>query len=76
MWSVYVNKGSILDYKGLLNAEEGEAFGKTETALLDYQAQTLPNVIKGKTTWEAYVDGLEAIQPESVVEYLQNHIME
>ncbi len=76
VWSVYVNKGSILDYKGLLNAEEGEAFGKTETALLDYQAQTLPNVIKGKTTWEAYVDGLEAIQPESVVEYLQNHIME
>ena len=76
VWSVYVNKGSILDYKGLLNAEEGEPFGKTETALLDYQAQTLPNVIKGKTTWEAYVDGLEAIQPESVVEYLQNHIME
>lgn len=76
IWSAYLNTGGVLDYTGLLNAEEGEAYSKVNTALTDYQAQTLPGVIKGETTWEAYVDGLKSIDPDSVTEYLQKYVVE
>jgi hypothetical protein len=76
VWSTYLNKGGVMDYTSLLNAEEGEVYSKVSTALTDYQAQTLPGVIKGETTWEAYVDGLKAFDVDTVTGYIQKYIVE
>lgn len=73
-WSKYLNTGSALDYISLLNVEETEAYNKVSTAVLDYQQQNLPGVIKGTMSWEDYVEGIEKINPDSVLEYLQKYV--
>ena len=73
-WTKYLNTGSTMDYTELLNVEETEAYNKVSTALTDYQSQNVPNVIKGTMSWEDYVKGLENINPDSAVEYLQKYV--
>ncbi len=73
-WTKYTNTGSALDYRGLLNVEEAEAYSKVSAAVMDYQSQNVPNVIKGTMSWEDYVKGLENINPGSAVEYLQKYV--
>ncbi len=73
-WTKYLNTGSVLDYTGLLNVEESEAYNKVSTAVMDYQNQNVPNVIKGTLSWDDYVKGLDSINPDSAVEYLQKYV--
>lgn len=73
-WTKYLNTGSVLDYTGLLTMEESDAYNKTSTAVMDYQRQYVPGVIKGTMSWEDYTKGLESINPDSVTEYLQKYV--
>ena len=73
-WTKYISTGNILDYTKLLNAKETEKYRKISTACMDYQSTNLPDVIKGKMSWEDYVSGLEKINPDSVLEYLQKYV--
>lgn len=73
-WTKYLNTGSVLDYTGLLNVEESDAYNKVSTAVMDYQRQYVPEVIKGTMSWDDYVKGLEGVDPDSVVEYLQKYV--
>lgn len=73
-WNLYLNTGSALDYTGLLNVEEAEAYNKVSTAVQDYQNQNVPQVIKGTMSWDDYVKGFENIDPDSAVEYLQKYV--
>ncbi len=73
-WEKYLNTGNIMEYSALLNVEESETFSKTQSAILEYQNINLPSVIKGSMTWEDYVNGFEAIDPESVVPMLQKYV--
>ena len=57
-----------------MNVEEAEAYSKVSAAVMDYQSQNVPNVIKGTMSWEDYVKGLENINPGSAVEYLQKYV--
>jgi hypothetical protein len=74
VWKQYLNKGGVLVYSQLLNTEEAESYSKISTALNDYQAQSLPNVIRGTMSWEDYVDGINALKPEAALEYLQKYV--
>lgn len=73
-WNLYLNTGSALDYMSLLNVEESEACNKVNTAVMDYQNQNVPNVIKGTLSWDDYVKGFDNIDPDSAVEYLQKYV--
>ena len=73
-WNRYTNTGGILDYRNLLNTEESEAFSKVSQAVVDYQAQNVPNVVKGTMSWEDYVNGLKGIDPDSATKYLQKYV--
>ena len=73
-WTKYLNTGNVLDYTGLLNTEESERYGKINTAGIDYQAQNVPNVIKGTMSWEDYVKGLDNIDTDTAVEMLQKYV--
>lgn len=44
------------------------------TAGIDYQAQNVPNVIKGTMSWEDYVKGLDNIDTDTAVEMLQKYV--
>lgn len=74
LWAKYVNTGNTSDYSSLLNVEESDQFGKMQTAVIEYQNQNLPNVIKGTTTWDTYVKGFESINPDSIVPVLQKYV--
>lgn len=73
-WAKFLNTGNVLDYTSLLSTEESEQYNKINAAGLDYQAQNLPNVIKGTMSWEEYVKGLETIDTDTAVELLQKYI--
>jgi hypothetical protein len=74
-WNRYENKGGILDYITLLNAEESEAYQKVLTLVTDYQQQNLPGlVLQGLDGWDDYVDGIQRLEPDSVVEHLQKYV--
>lgn len=73
-WRKYINTGNVLDYTSLLSTEEAETYSKITTTLTDYQQQNLPNVIKGTMSWEDYAAGLEALNPDSALEYLQKYV--
>ncbi len=73
-WAKYLNTGNTLDYAGLLNAEESEQYKKISTEGTDYQAQNVPNVIKGTMSWEDYVKGLERIDTDTAVALLQKYV--
>jgi hypothetical protein len=75
VWAQYLNTGSVLDYRGLMAPEESDAYNRVSTMVDDYVAQNLPNVIKGgMDNWDAYVEGLEKLNPNSVTEYLQKYV--
>ncbi len=74
VWKKYLNTGNVLVYSQLLNAEEAEGYSKITTALTDYQAQTIPNVINGSMSWEDYVEGVNTLKPEAALEYLQKYV--
>ena len=57
-WSKFINTGSVLDYTGLLNADETDAYNKISTLVVDYQRQNLPGVIKGTMSFDDYAKGL------------------
>ncbi len=73
-WTKYTNTGNVLDYSSLLNSEESEQYSKISTAGTDYQAQSVPNVIKGTMSWEDYVKGFDNIDTDTAVELLQNYV--
>lgn len=73
-WSKYLNTGNVLDYTGLFSVEESDAYNKISTAVMDYECQNVPGVIKGTMSWEDYVAGLEKLNPDSAVEYLQKYV--
>jgi len=73
-WMRYVNTGNVMDYTSLLAPEESDAYSKISTAVSDYQAQNFPYVVMGEKTWDEYVSGLEALNPDSAVEYLQKYV--
>ena len=74
LWAKYLNTGNVLDYSGLLNAEESDQYSKISTAGIDYQSQNVPNVIKGTMSWEDYVKGLENIDTDTAVALLQKYV--
>lgn len=74
-WNKYENKGSVRDYTVLLNGEESESYNKVSTLVKDYQEQNIPDlVLNGLDGWDAYVEGLEKLEPDSVTEYLQKYV--
>lgn len=73
-WTKFLNTGNVLDYTSLLNTEEAEQYGKINTAGIDYQAQNVPNVIKGTMSWDEYVKGLDNIDTDTAVEMLQKYV--
>jgi hypothetical protein len=73
-WSKYLNTGNIGDYSALLNVEESAEMSKMQTAVIEYQNINVPGVINGSTTWDEYVKGLEALDPDSVVPSLQKYV--
>ncbi len=75
VWAQYLNTGSVLDYTSLLSSEESDEYNKVGTYVDDYVKQNLPKVIKeGMDNWDGYVDGLEALDPDSVTGYLQKYV--
>ena len=70
-WGRYLNTGGTADYIGLLNAEDGAAFAKKQTEVIDYVSQNLPKVIMGEMKWEDYTEGVEALNPDEVVPAIQ-----
>jgi hypothetical protein len=73
-WVKYLNTGNVMDYAGLLTAEESDVYSKINTQGTDYQSQNVPNVIKGTESWEDYVKGLESIDTDTAVELLQKYV--
>ena len=73
-WTKYVDTGSALNYVKLLSPDESDAYNKISNAILDYQQINTPGVIKGTMTFEDYVKGMESIDPDSAVEYLQKYV--
>lgn len=73
-WTKFLNKGNVLNYAGLLNSEESEQYSKIDAACTDYQAQSVPNIIKGVMSWEDYVAGIEKIDTDTAVELLQKYV--
>ena len=69
-----VNQDAVNAWRQYLNTEESESYGKISTVLADYQAQTIPNVIKGTMNWEDYVAGIDALEPGAALEYLQKYV--
>ena len=74
VWTKYLNTGSVLDYTGLMNGDESDAYNKVTTAVMDYQKQYVPGVIKGTMSWEDYVAGVQKLDPDSVTKYLQKYV--
>lgn len=73
-WTKYLNTGNVLEYRDLLGADEAERYNKINTTGTDYQAQSVPNVIKGTMSWEDYVKGFEKIDTDEAVSLLQKYV--
>lgn len=71
LWLEYRNTGYPSVYTSIMETADNEVYSKRNTALTDYQAMNLPNVIKGDMSWEAYVQGIEELKPDEVVPMLQ-----
>ena len=74
-WTKYKNTGSTMDYTSLLTSEESDAYSKTITAVTDYQKQVIPKLITdGMSGWDAYVEGVEKLNPEPIAEMFQKYV--
>lgn len=73
-WTRYLSTGSVSEYATLLTPEESEQYAKISTACMDYQAQNVPNIIKGTLDWDEYVKGFENIDTDTAVSLLQKYV--
>ena len=65
-WAMYENTASLMNYASLYTTEETDANGPVNTEVWDYAARNLPALIKSGdlSGWDAYVEGLNALNPE------------
>lgn len=73
----YVNTGSMTGFSGRFTEDESELDGDTWTKINDYMNIEVPKMVKNGTgNWDTYVDGLNAFEPEKVVEIYQKYVDE
>ncbi len=74
-WRAYTNTGSVSDYVKILSADQSTKYSDLTTSLTDYMAQNLPDVIKGKKSWDTYSKGVDALEgADDVIAIFQEYV--
>lgn len=75
-WRKYLNlnTGNILSYTSLLDAEETDVYNKANAACMEIQAKVIPEIIRGMTSWDEYVEEMEKVETEKATVALQKYV--
>ena len=73
----YESTGSVTNYTSLFNEEESDTYNSVNNPLTDYVNMEVPKLVKegtGNGNWEAYVDGINKFDIQSICDLYQKYV--
>ena len=69
VWMQFENTGYIMNYNSLMNSDQNNVYSRANTNITEYLAREVPNlIINGLDEWDAYCQGLNALNPDEATE--------